>query len=424
MGDSLGGVGRSLFAVNDAETPAEKQSPGGRVSWLVVAAMALAGVIAAVVVDGSGSGAFPTHPVSALALGGSAVAVGMAARSSPARSLRALQSLAVALLVYLWLGVAACALDAQILAALWSAGWIPINGLVVVVGLSVAAMPRTAMAFSALTALATAGAAAIAEPTKPFEGLATAAPASWSTRVLWLADGLVVIFSIALVAAFVATVVRVFHAHVTERRFLVNCAATTSMGAGLVVMCLALAALRDPGDIDPSSGSVAYIVAIALTSVLAAYGNASSRWPLRIVLGYWATAISVGVGVQASLVTPTVLAVALTSMVAVAVSGGAAAGALWLERWLTVDGPRVVASVPLLSPRENEVLAAVAAGATNAGIAADLFLSERTVEQHLRSIFAKLNLGEHDSSNRRVRAAAVWWQHQASLEVPAADYLP
>jgi DNA-binding NarL/FixJ family response regulator len=83
------------------------------------------------------------------------------------------------------------------------------------------------------------------------------------------------------------------------------------------------------------------------------------------------------------------------------------------EEWSRQPTPRAVArTVPGLSPRENDVLAAVACGATNAVAAADLFLSERTVEQHLRSIFDKLGLGDHGGSNRRVRAAAVWWQHQ------------
>ncbi|MCH1866235.1 LuxR C-terminal-related transcriptional regulator [Nocardioides sp. CFH 31398] len=72
--------------------------------------------------------------------------------------------------------------------------------------------------------------------------------------------------------------------------------------------------------------------------------------------------------------------------------------------------------MPGLSPRENDVLAAAATGATNAAVAAELFLSERTVEQHLRSIFTKLDLGEHGGSNRRVRAAAIWWEHRRSRE--------
>lgn len=67
------------------------------------------------------------------------------------------------------------------------------------------------------------------------------------------------------------------------------------------------------------------------------------------------------------------------------------------------------------------MLAAVAAGATNAGVAADLFLSERTVEQHVRSIFTKLDLGDRDSSNHRVRAAVIWWQHQEGDAGPVAQ---
>ena len=227
----------------------------------------------------------------------------------------------------------------------------------------------------------------------------------------------------ATIAALTATIVRAARAHVTERRYLVNCAATTSMGLGLVVMCLALAALRDPGDIDPSTGSVGYLVAIGCTAVLAAHGHAASVWPLRLVLGYWTAAIAIIVGIQASLVRPTSLGVLLTVVTAVGLSAVAFLAVGWLERWLSPPAPHLVAPVPVLSARENEVLAAVAAGATNAGIAAQLFLSERTIEQHLRSIFRKLSLGEHDSSNRRVRAAAVWWQQQASADSRSADDL-
>ena len=408
MSDSVRGV-RSLSAVGP-EATTRRRPDGGSV---LVAAVAVTGVLSAVVVELRGAGAFPTHPVAVLALAAAAVAVRTAGQSAAARTRVPLLLLAWSLLAYLWLGVAACAVGGRLLVALWSAGWIPVNGLVVVVGLAAAAMPRSAAMLGAVTALATAGAAGLARPTRPFEGLPPAAPEAWTTRVPWLADSLVVLLSAAMVAATVAVVVRVLRAHVTERRHLVNCAATTSMGAGLVVMCLALASLRDPGDIDPATGSVAYLLAVALTAGIAAYGNAPSRWPLRVVLAYWSAALAVVVGVQASQVTPAALGVVLTVAVAGVATAGAMAAVAGLERWLTVAEPRLVAPVPLLSPRENEVLAAVAAGATNAGIAADLFLSERTVEQHLRSVFAKLDLGSHDSSNRRVRAAAVWWQHQS-----------
>ncbi|GAB3207231.1 response regulator transcription factor [Marinactinospora thermotolerans] len=57
-----------------------------------------------------------------------------------------------------------------------------------------------------------------------------------------------------------------------------------------------------------------------------------------------------------------------------------------------------------LSPREGEVLAAMAEGLNNAGVAARLFVSERAVEKHIRAIFTKLDLGHDDHEHRRVLA--------------------
>ena len=57
-----------------------------------------------------------------------------------------------------------------------------------------------------------------------------------------------------------------------------------------------------------------------------------------------------------------------------------------------------------LSPREREVLALMAEGRSNAGIARRLWVAPGTIEKHVHSILAKLALPETDDDHRRVLA--------------------
>jgi DNA-binding NarL/FixJ family response regulator len=61
-----------------------------------------------------------------------------------------------------------------------------------------------------------------------------------------------------------------------------------------------------------------------------------------------------------------------------------------------------------LTPRESEILAEMAQGKSNAAIAGALTVSERAVEKHTNSIFAKLGLSEEKDLNRRVKAVLLY----------------
>jgi DNA-binding NarL/FixJ family response regulator len=61
-----------------------------------------------------------------------------------------------------------------------------------------------------------------------------------------------------------------------------------------------------------------------------------------------------------------------------------------------------------LSPREGDVLAAMAEGKSNRGIAEALVVSQAAVEKHVTSIFQKLELGPAPSEHRRVLAVLAY----------------
>jgi DNA-binding NarL/FixJ family response regulator len=67
-----------------------------------------------------------------------------------------------------------------------------------------------------------------------------------------------------------------------------------------------------------------------------------------------------------------------------------------------------------LTARESEILAEMAQGKSNAAIAVAVSVTERAVEKHTNSIFAKLGLSEEKDVNRRVKAVLLYLSHAAA----------
>ncbi len=92
----------------------------------------------------------------------------------------------------------------------------------------------------------------------------------------------------------------------------------------------------------------------------------------------------------------------LADAVRAVASGGSVIDPLVVDA--LVSASRRARSSPLdaLTPRELEVLDQIAQGKSNAAVAGALFLTERAVEKHINTLFAKLGLGPEPDINRRV----------------------
>jgi DNA-binding NarL/FixJ family response regulator len=75
---------------------------------------------------------------------------------------------------------------------------------------------------------------------------------------------------------------------------------------------------------------------------------------------------------------------------------------------MLVDGLRQQSALERLTPREVEILALVSDGLSNQAVADAAGINVRAVEQHLHSIFQKLELDERSDTNRRVLATLVY----------------
>jgi DNA-binding NarL/FixJ family response regulator len=92
-------------------------------------------------------------------------------------------------------------------------------------------------------------------------------------------------------------------------------------------------------------------------------------------------------------------------------AGGTVLDPLVVEALLTQPRP---AGLSRLTPREREVLGELATGFSNRTVAQRLVLSQRAVEKHINSIFAKLGLTVDDSLDRRVKAVLMYLDDRAS----------
>jgi DNA-binding NarL/FixJ family response regulator len=91
-------------------------------------------------------------------------------------------------------------------------------------------------------------------------------------------------------------------------------------------------------------------------------------------------------------------------------AGGSALDAEVVGRLLRPRGHD--SALALLTAREREVLALMAEGRTNIGIAQRLVVSERTVETHVAGILAKLDLDSSEADHRRVLAVVAYLREE------------
>jgi DNA-binding NarL/FixJ family response regulator len=87
-----------------------------------------------------------------------------------------------------------------------------------------------------------------------------------------------------------------------------------------------------------------------------------------------------------------------------------------------VNRRRVADPLAALTPREREVLAQLAEGHSNAAIARELFMSERTVEAHTTVLFQKLGIAASPDNHRRVQAVLAYLRSDTQGASPMRNH--
>lgn len=98
----------------------------------------------------------------------------------------------------------------------------------------------------------------------------------------------------------------------------------------------------------------------------------------------------------------------LVAAIRAVANGGSVIDPKVVEHLVAARSRKPFSPLERLTPRERDVLDQMAQGRNNAGIAAELFLSERAVEKHINSLFSKLDLSEEPDTHRRVKAVLLF----------------
>ncbi|MGH2933460.1 MAG: response regulator transcription factor [Gaiellaceae bacterium] len=103
----------------------------------------------------------------------------------------------------------------------------------------------------------------------------------------------------------------------------------------------------------------------------------------------------------------------LVAAIASVAAGGSVIDPKVVEALVGAKARREHSPLGELTPRERDVLREMAEGKNNASIAASLFLTERSVEKVIHSIFRKLGLGWETSVHKRVKAVILYLAEEA-----------
>jgi DNA-binding NarL/FixJ family response regulator len=99
---------------------------------------------------------------------------------------------------------------------------------------------------------------------------------------------------------------------------------------------------------------------------------------------------------------------ALVSAVRSVAAGGSSVDARIIDVLVSARSGSPGSQLAELTSREREVLAEIAQGRSNSAIAESLFVSKRSVEKLVNSIFMKLDLGDAEDVSKRVKAALIY----------------
>ncbi|MDH6181441.1 DNA-binding NarL/FixJ family response regulator [Microbacteriaceae bacterium SG_E_30_P1] len=397
---------------------ADRVATLGSARWAApVIAAAAVGFAALSLLLPSSTRGFPGHPLAVGALTVAAIAVAVIARRAPSRGARrSLLATSLSLALYLALGLLVLApsssVSAPVAARVWSVLWIAPIVLPQLAALSAGQAPRRWLLIPGIASVA-AAIVAVAVIRPDVETVATAADLDSPL----IAD---ITSSLALAALLVAPIWFAVHLGRAPRdgrpRMLVLTVASI-IPVIVVAFCLGLSVFRGQGGVDPTNGSVAFVVVLALGALSSAFATATAAEvgahnARRIAVATVIVALIVAIVVAgtalvaSSLRHGTTLSAVLVAAVTIASMAIVFAASRAIARMLAP--PPVADRLGSLSARETEVLSKVAAGLGNADIAASLHLSERTVESHVRNLYTKLGLAADDNTNRRVAATRMW----------------